>query len=154
MRVIGPDAVAGNREARRHARDTLSFCYSTNGIRSLGGDAPMVFIKDEGSVFDAPIDVMWKYIQSPAHGQAHRSIRNRQTQPAGENTQLASMERNVGGSWVKVVNPLTILPPLGIAFEALEGPFAGSKFVYIYTPLGAKTGIAVYGEYASSQIPR
>jgi len=51
------------------------------------------------------------------------------------------------------VNRLTILPPLGIAFEALEGPFAGSKFVYIYTPLGAKTGIAVYGEYASSQIP-
>src|SRR5438309_7340762 len=114
----------------------------------------MVFIKDEGSVFDAPIDVMWKYIQSPAHGQAHRSIRNRQTQPAGENTQLASMERNVGGTWVKVVNRLTILPPLGIAFEALEGPFAGSKFVYIYTPLGAKTGIAVYGEYASPQIPR
>ena len=63
------------------------------------------------------------------------------------------MERNVGGSWVKVVNRLTILPPLGIAFEALEGPFAGSKFVYIYTPLGAKTGIAVYGEYASPQIP-
>ena len=93
----------------------------------------MVFIKDEGSVFDAPIDVLWKYIQSPAHGQAHRSIRNRQTQPAGENTQLASMERNVGGSWLKVVNRLTILPPLGIAFEALEGPFAGSKFVYIYT---------------------
>jgi len=25
MRVIGPDAVAGNREARRHVRDTLSF---------------------------------------------------------------------------------------------------------------------------------
>jgi len=25
MRVIGPDAVAGNREARRHERDTLSF---------------------------------------------------------------------------------------------------------------------------------
>src|SRR2546428_155594 len=102
----------------------------------------MVFIKDEGSVFEAPIDALWKYIQSPAHGQAHRSIRNRQTQPAGENTQLASMERNVGGSWVKVVNRLTILPPLGIAFEALEGPFAGSKVGDIYTPLGAK---AVFG---------
>jgi len=25
MRVIGPDAVAGDREARRHVRDTLSF---------------------------------------------------------------------------------------------------------------------------------
>jgi len=25
LRVIGPDAVAGNREARRHVRDTLSF---------------------------------------------------------------------------------------------------------------------------------
>src|SRR2546427_12729908 len=113
----------------------------------------MVFIKDEGSVFEAPIDVMWKYIQSPAHGQAPRAIRKGQTHPAGENPQLASMERNVGGSGVKVVNRLTILPPLGIAFEALEGPFAGSKFVYIYTPLGAKTGIAVYGEYTSPQIP-
>src|SRR2546428_9000914 len=110
----------------------------------------MVFIKDEGSVFEAPIDVMWKYIQSPAHGQAHRSIRNRQTQPAGENTQLASMARNVGGSWVKDVNRLTILPPPGIGLEALEGPLSGSEFVYIFTPLGPDPGIAVDGQYSSS----
>jgi hypothetical protein len=112
----------------------------------------MVFIKDEGSDFDAPIDMVWKYIQSQEHGRAHRSIRDRKTQPLAENTVLASMERNVGGKWVKVVNRLTMLPPLALAFEAIEGPFAGSKFVYLYTPLGRKTGIGVYGEYASPEI--
>ena len=36
----------------------------------------------EGSKFDAPIELIWKYLQDPeAHGGAHRNTRNRAMKP-------------------------------------------------------------------------
>ncbi len=114
----------------------------------------MVHVRDEGATFDAPVDVVWEYLNSgPTHGQAHRSIRNRTTQPAGENALIATMERNWNGEWVKVVSRMTRLPPLGLVQEFLEGPFAGSKAVLVYTPQGKRTRVDVFGEFTSPTIP-
>ena len=114
----------------------------------------MVHVRDEGAAFDAPVGVVWEYLNSgPTHGQAHTTIRNRTTQPAGENSMIATMERNWEGKWVKVVSRITRLPPLGMIQEFLEGPFAGSKAVLVYSPLGKKTRVDVYGEFTSSTIP-
>lgn len=114
----------------------------------------MVHVRDEGATFDAPVEVVWEFLNSgPTHGAAHKSIRNRTTQPAGENALIATMERNWNGQWVKVVSRMTRLPPLGIVQEFLEGPFAGSKAVLVYTPLGKKTRVDVYGEFTSPTIP-
>ncbi len=114
----------------------------------------MVFVRDEGATFDAPVDVVWQYLNSgPAHMQAHKLIRNRTAQPAGENAMLVTMERNWNGAWTKVVSRMSVLRPLGIVQEFLEGPFAGSKAFMVYTPKGKTTRVDVYGEFTSPTIP-
>ncbi len=114
----------------------------------------MVHVRDEGATFDAPVEVVWEYLNSgPTHGQAHKSIRNRTAQPAGENAMIATMERNWNGQWVKVVSRMTRLAPLGLVQEFLEGPLAGSKAVLVYSPQGKKTRVDVYGEFTSPTIP-
>jgi hypothetical protein len=114
----------------------------------------MTHVSDVGSELDAPVDVVWKFLNSgEPHARAHKSIRNRTATPAGENTVVATMERLWKGSWVKVANRLTAVPPVALVVEQLEGPFAGSKSVTIYLPRGAKTGVDVHGEFLSPSIP-
>jgi len=113
----------------------------------------MVHVKDEGSTFDAPLDTVWKYLQMPEdHNRTHKS-RNFRSKPLAENMMEMSWEANMGGSWVPLKTRLTALPPVGVAIEMLEGPMAGSKFFNIYTPMGARTGITVVGEFTSKMIP-
>ena len=54
---------------------------------------------------------------------------------------------------MKVVSRMTRLPPLGVVQEFLEGPFAGSKAVLLYSPKGKNTRVDVYGEFTSPTIP-
>lgn len=113
----------------------------------------MVHIKDEGSHFEAPIDVVWKYLQNAEeHNSTHQS-RNFQTKPLTESAMELSWEANMQGNWVKMRTRLTALPPVGVALEMMEGPMAGSKFFNIYTPMGNKTGITVIGDFNSKTIP-
>jgi len=111
----------------------------------------MVRITDqEGSKFDAPVELVWKYLQSPeAHGGAHPNARNRAMKPINESSFVVSWEQNVNGNWVKIANRITVFPPLGMVAEALEGPMAGSKMFTVYTPHGGKTEVSVYGDMVS-----
>ncbi|MGI0155921.1 MAG: hypothetical protein ACREDE_07315 [Thermoplasmata archaeon] len=114
----------------------------------------MVHIKDEGSHFDAPIETVWAFLEDPdAHGRSHQSTRNQSMKPVSENSFTISMEQNMDGQWVKVANRITVLPPVAMTIEVLEGPLAGSKILNVYTPKGSKTGIDVYGDFVSKQIP-
>lgn len=109
---------------------------------------------EEGSQFDAPLDVVWKYLQHPeAHGNAHKNARNRAMKPLTETSFIVSWEQNMNGNWVKVANRITIFPPLGMVAEALEGPLAGSKMFTVYTPRGTRTEVSVHGEMTSSMLP-
>lgn len=108
----------------------------------------------EGSKFDASLDVIWKYLGDPAaHGGAHRNSRNRSMKPLTDNSFVVSWEQNMNGNWVKVANKITLFPPLGMASEAIEGPLAGSKMFTVYTPHGPKTEVSIYGEMQSSMVP-
>jgi hypothetical protein len=108
----------------------------------------------EGSKFDAPLDLVWKYLQSPeAHGGAHRNSRNRTMKPVSETSFIVSWEQNMNGTWVKVANKITVYPPLGMAAEAVEGPMTGSKMFTVYTPHGPKTEVSVFGDMQASGIP-
>jgi len=108
----------------------------------------------EGSKFDAPLDVVWKYLQAPdAHGNAHQGSRNRAMKPINETSFVVSWEQNMGGKWVKVANRITVYPPLGMAAEALEGPMAGSKMFTVYTPHGDSTEVSVFGDMQATGIP-
>jgi hypothetical protein len=115
----------------------------------------MVHVKDEGSHFEVPVEMLWKFLQAPdAHGESHsKSTRNHKVEPISETSMLLSMEQNMNGNWVKVKNRITALPPLGVAIEVLEGPMTGSKILNVYTPKGNRTGVDVYGEFVSAQIP-
>lgn len=108
----------------------------------------------EGSKFDAPLDVVWKYLQSPeAHGTAHKGTRNRGMKPISESSFEVSWEQDMGGKWVKVANRITVYPPLGMVAEAVEGPMTGSKMFTVYTPHGNKTEISVHGEMQAGAVP-
>jgi len=114
----------------------------------------MVHVKDEGSVFDAPLDVVWKYLQSEQdHGQSHKGRRNFVRKELGPGSVELSWEQEIDGKWVKSANRLSFLPPVGFSVEPLEGPLAGSKFYNYYTPRGNQTGVTVVGEYTSKVIP-
>jgi hypothetical protein len=114
----------------------------------------MVHIQDVGSHFDAPVDVVWKYLgDSEAHGAAHTTSRFHKMTPVNESTFTLSMEQHLGGRWLKLVNRITVYPPLGMAIEVMRGPLAGSKMINVYIPHGPKTGISVFGEFTSAEIP-
>jgi hypothetical protein len=114
----------------------------------------MVYLRDEGSEFDAPIDIVWKYIQSDTdHGGSHKGRRNFNRKPINENTVVLDWEQEIDGQWVKMSNRLTFHPPVGFFVEPLEGPMAGSKFFNYYVPKGDKTEVVVVGEWNSHMIP-
>jgi hypothetical protein len=108
----------------------------------------MVHIVDDGGEFDAPIETIWAFLQAPDdHRESHSDHKNQQAKPLTETSVQVSWEQDMGGKSVKVVNRITMVPPVGIAVEQIEGPLAGSKFFNFYTPKGSKTGVTVVGEF-------
>jgi hypothetical protein len=114
----------------------------------------MVYLKDEGSVFDAPIDFVWKYIfGGEAHDSAHKTTRNPKFGKVSDITILYGSERYLRGKWAPDQLRISMFPPVSVVTEWLEGALAGSKLVYVYSPDGEKTRIDVYGEFKSKTLP-
>jgi len=110
----------------------------------------MVYLSDEGSEFEAPIDFVWKYIfGGEAHDSAHKTTRNPRFQKVSEITFEYASERLLRGKWAPDRMRISMFPPVSVVTEWLEGLLAGSKLVYVYSPKGDKTGIDVYGEFTS-----
>jgi len=83
----------------------------------------------------------------------HPILRNQNSTMEGEHPILIYETQMPNGSWAKNKLRMTLLPPVGIAFETLEGPMAGSKSFQYYTPKGSKTGITVVGEWKAAGMP-
>ncbi|MGI0132893.1 MAG: hypothetical protein ACREDK_07390 [Thermoplasmata archaeon] len=114
----------------------------------------MVFVKDEGGTFDAPIDFVWKYIfGGEAHDGAHKTTRNPKFEKVSDITIIYASERYLRGKWAPDRMRISMFPPISVVTEWLEGVLAGSKLVYVYTPQGNKTRIDVYGEFTSKTLP-
>jgi hypothetical protein len=107
----------------------------------------MVHLLDEGSVFDAPVEKIWKYLTSEDH--RHASVQ-KVTREASGNSVIITWERIVMGKPVKVKIKNTLYPPVGYVSEHLEGPTAGSRAFFYYIPKGEKTGITVVGDFVIS----
>lgn len=134
-----------------------------NGLRERGGSAhPLsgeirfrssVYVRDEGSLFDAPLSVVWEYLlEGSTHDSVHRSTRHGRFEPLTHSSFLYSAERDMDGSWEAESVRISVFQPLAIATVFLSGPFAGSKMIYLYRPAGPKTGIDVYGDFASETL--
>lgn len=114
----------------------------------------MVYLKDEGSEFEAPIDFVWKYIfGGEGHDSSHKTTRNPTFKKVSDITIEYGSERLLRGKWAPDRLRITMVEPISVATEWLEGALAGSKFVYVYSPHGAKTRIDVYGEFTSKSLP-
>ena len=113
----------------------------------------MVFLRDEGGVFEATLEEIWKFLGSGApHSDAHhhREVRR---EILSENSGTYSWVQEFGGLSVRFTMRWVAFVPVGLAYEVLEGPFAGSKFFLYYTPNGVRTGVTVVGEFMSTSIP-
>ena len=112
----------------------------------------MVFLKDEGSEFDAPLDKVWKLNQSEGQ-HSHPSLKNQTQGMEGEHPTLTYETMMPDCSLVKHKVRMSVFPPVGVVFETVEGPLKGSTSFQIYTPKGAKTGVMVVGDWKGSGIP-
>ncbi|HXW67340.1 MAG TPA: hypothetical protein VEL82_05650 [Thermoplasmata archaeon] len=114
----------------------------------------MVYVKDEGSLFDAPIDFVWKYIFGGAdHDSAHTTTRSPTFGKVSEITFTYGSERHLRGVWAPDKLRISMFPPVAVATEWLEGVLADSKLVYVYSPAGDQTRIDVYGDFRSKTLP-
>ena len=109
----------------------------------------MVFVRDEGSHFDAPLDTVWRFLSEPsAHSEAHRHRATRRRSLA-ENSGEYSWVQDFDGAPTRFTMRWTAFPPVGVAYRVLEGPFTGSTFFLFYVPHGPRTEVVVAGEFVS-----
>jgi hypothetical protein len=114
----------------------------------------MVYLKDEGSVFDAPIDFVWKYIfGGEGHDAAHKTTRHPKFEKVSDITIIYASERQLRGKWAPDRMRISMFPPVSVVTEWLEWVPAGSKLVYVYSPDGSRTRVDVYGEFTSDSLP-
>lgn len=113
----------------------------------------MVFLRDEGSLFDAPLDTVWQFVSSgPKHSEAHRHRATERRTLSGNSGEY-TWEQDFGGKSERFTMRWTTSYPVGIAYEVLEGPFAGSRFFLYYVPRGRQTEVVVVGEFVSPTLP-
>jgi hypothetical protein len=87
------------------------------------------------------------------HPKAHSAVvRNFEEKTLSEVTTLLSYERRNGGQWEKMVCRMTAIRPTVRIQEDLDGPYAGSKTVFLYTPQGERTVVDVFGYVKSSEL--
>ena len=106
----------------------------------------MVYVLDEGSEFDAPLDRIWKYLMSDEEHD-HKAIKTISREMQGDNVVVITNEVNMGGVPVRNKLKFTFHAPFGIVQEYLEGPMAGSHAFQYYIPKGNKTGTVVVGDF-------
>ncbi len=107
-----------------------------------------VFVLDEGGVFKASMEKIWRLHSSPKH--VHPSVPGAVFERVSESvTYIRATQILQDGTKVENKIRLTAYPPLGFAFEWLEGLFEGSKEFGFYIPQGKKTGVTSVGEWTS-----
>ncbi len=115
----------------------------------------VTYVEDRGAVYDAPLEVVWDFMEKDEkfHPRAHTSeVRNFEERALSEVTTLLSYERRKGGRWEKMVCRMTAIRPAVRIQEDLDGPYAGSKTVFLYTPQGNRTVVDVFGYGQSSEL--
>lgn len=113
----------------------------------------MVHFRDEGSVFLAPLELVWQFVGSgDRHSEAHGHSNTRRKLLSGNSGEY-SWEQPFFGIARRFTMRWNSFYPIGLAYEVLEGPFAGSTFFLFYTPQEGRTGVTVVGEFVSPTLP-
>lgn len=113
----------------------------------------MVFVRDDAGRFPAPVDRVWAFVGSgKAHSRAHRHAATRRRRLPG-NSGVYSWVQGFRGRRTRFTMRWRSYHPLGLAYDVLEGPFAGSRFFLYYRPAGGATRVAVVGDFTSPTLP-
>jgi len=104
----------------------------------------LVYLLDEGSIFDASVEKVWKYLSSDEH--RHPSLKLISRDVSGNSVTITA-ERTIMGKPVRVKIKNTLYPPFGMVQEHVEGPTAGSRAFLYYIPKGDKTGVTIVGDF-------
>jgi hypothetical protein len=114
----------------------------------------VTYVEDRGAVYEAPVEVVWDFMEDEEfHPRAHTAdVRNFEAKALSEVTTLLSYERRKGDRWDKLVCRMTVIRPAVRIQEDLDGPYAGSKTVFLYTPVGERTVVDVFGYVQSSEL--
>ena len=101
----------------------------------------MVFIVDEGSVFDAPLDKIWKFLQTPPDVHNHPANQNVEAEMQPDNSMITSFD-NDGPGGMKVSNKIrfTMFPPAGMLAEYSRGTTYRFQNDAVLHPDGRKDG--------------
>ena len=113
----------------------------------------MVFVRDEGSVYNAPLEEVWRFLSSPERHTAAHQHRNVSRTSLPGNAGEYSWEQDFEGKPERFTMRWVAFSPFGIAYEVLEGPFVGSKFFAYYRSRGPKTRVTIVGDFVSPSIP-
>jgi hypothetical protein len=115
----------------------------------------MVFIEDREGIFDASIDKVWKLVQAHVKEGSiiHPSAKNVVTEMLDDNTFINSWNEEINGQSISIKVKGRMFYPVGVVFEMIEGPFAGSTYLIYYIPRpDNKTGVVLAGEFRSLSI--
>ncbi|HYK94199.1 MAG TPA: SRPBCC family protein [Thermoplasmata archaeon] len=109
----------------------------------------MVFVRDEGSLFDAPLEEVWAYLGSgEPHSAAHHHA-NVDRIREGPGAVSYGWEMPFEGRHSRFRMRSYAFVPLGVVFDVVEGPFEGSRFLLLYSPRGTRTRVSIVGEFRS-----
>ena len=107
----------------------------------------MVYFEDTGATLDIPLDEMESFLDSDEHSSTHsEDVRNFEVVETIGPTIVLTFERMVDGHWKKASSRIASFPPYCRFIEEFEGDFAGSRFVVVHRPDGAKTRIDLFGD--------
>jgi hypothetical protein len=110
----------------------------------------VVNFRQEGTMYDVPIDVLWEFMSWEGHSAAHeKTLRNMTVLEETPNGALVTFEVMRGGAWRKVTDRVVDFPPLGRVVEEIEGPYKGTQMVFLYTPVGGKTRLDIVARFVS-----
>jgi hypothetical protein len=106
-----------------------------------------VYFEDLGSTLDIPLEEMESFMESDEHSSIHSGdVRNFAVAESAGPTIVLTFERMIDGHWKPSRSRVTSFPPYCRFIEELEGDLAGSRFVVVHRPDGAKTRVDLFGD--------
>jgi hypothetical protein len=107
----------------------------------------MVYVEDMGTVIEASLTELESFLESEGHSSTHSDdVRNFRVVETSGPTVVLTFERNLDGRWKKSSSRITSFPPYCRWIEEIEGDLAGSRFVSIHRPEGARTRVDLFGD--------
>jgi len=112
--------------------------------------ANTVKYKSDDGMFEAPLDKVWKYLNTPEDVHKHKAFKSfkPQGQPTGNVMSFKAEVFNPDGKTTHdEVYEMTMTPPKGFSTTVKTGPLSGAKFTHTYVAKGDKTQVILEGEF-------